>query len=194
MLDERVRRAKSDFHSFAESLIARFDTQMKQTNPLHVVLLVFSSALLAGCAHSQTSCHATTMCSACTAQAPNPSSQIQSVTQAEATFLTDVKAHNADALDNMLEPQFLITGPDGNTISRADFLSDLRQGRLVVPSGSNDDLSVNAYGSAAVASGTLNVQATKEGNDISGAYRFIDVWILTDGVWKKAASVYVKGQ
>ncbi len=167
---------------------------MKQTKPLHVVLLVFSAALLAGCAHSPTGCHATTMCSACTAPTPNPAAQIQSVTQAEANFLADVKSHNADALDNMLEPQFVITGPDGNTISRADFLSDLHEGRLVVPAGSNADLSVDAYGSAAVATGTLNVQATKEGNDISGAYRFIDVWILTDGVWKKAASVYVKAQ
>ena len=66
-------------------------------------------------------------------------------------------------------------------------LRSCRDGRLVIKSEDIQESSVTEYGNAAVMTGILKLEATTDGNDISGRYRFVDTWIWKGGKWKKAA-------
>ena len=116
------------------------------------------------------------------------------VRKAESDLQAALIAHNADAAADLLEDRFILTTPDGETQSKADFVDSIRNGRLVVTSEELADERVEEYGNAAVMTGVIKAQATRDGNDISGGYRFIDTWIWTKGQWRKAAAVYMKAK
>jgi len=56
------------------------------------------------------------------------------------------------------------------------------------------ELKVHVYGDTAVAAGTSTVKGTYKGQDISGKYRFTDVWVKRNGKWHAVASQSTKLQ
>ena len=113
------------------------------------------------------------------------------VRKAESDWMTAMKEHSAVALADLMEDRFVLVGPDGGTVGKEEFVAHIRDGRLVVQSESIDDAVVNEYGNAAVMTGVLKVQATRDGDDISRSYRFADTWIWKSGKWRKAAAFFL---
>jgi len=113
------------------------------------------------------------------------------VRKAESEWMAAMEAHSSAALADLMEDRFVLVSPDGGTLGKEEFVALVRDGRLVVQSETMDDAVVAEYGNAAFMTGVLKVQATRDGSDISGAYRFADTWIWKSGTWRKAAAVFL---
>ncbi len=113
------------------------------------------------------------------------------VRKSQTQWMTALKEHSPFDLSDLMEDRFTLVGPDGSTLGKDEFVALVRDGRLVVQSEDIEESSVAEYGNAAIMNGIVKIQATNDGNDISGSYRFVDTWIWKSGKWKKASAVFL---
>jgi ketosteroid isomerase-like protein len=96
--------------------------------------------------------------------------------------------HDWAFLDQILADDYTWTGPDGKVWSKAQTLASLKSGEDVVSSSETDDLMVRVYGDAAVVTGRTTVKEQYKGKDISGQYRWTDMWVKDyAGRWRCVA-------
>ena len=82
----------------------------------------------------------------------------------------------------------VLTPPDGTTQTKSQLLADVKSGDLVVESSEISDMKVRAYGDAAVVTYMTNDRGKYKGQDITGRYRWTDVFVRTGGTWQIVAS------
>ena len=80
----------------------------------------------------------------------------------------------------------LIT-PDGTPQTKSQLLADVKSGDLVIASSEISDMKVRAYGDSAVVTYVTNDKGKYKGQDISGRYRWTDVFVKSGGVWQIVA-------
>jgi hypothetical protein len=109
--------------------------------------------------------------------------------------LRDIQRRLADAwlqrdraaIETILAPEWSVTQPDGQILSRATvlgpFFDGLRLDTFVV-----DDVSVMLFGTTAVVRGRTVASGTLHGSQVSARIRFSDVFIKRDGQWQAVAS------
>lgn len=86
-------------------------------------------------------------------------------------------------------PDYIFTGPGGSVTGRADDVNDLKTGNFKAEAIDLDDMKVHVYGDTAVVTGKVTLKNCKyRGNDLSGDYRFTDVWTKTNAGWQVIAS------
>jgi uncharacterized protein (TIGR02246 family) len=97
-----------------------------------------------------------------------------------ATFKKDAKA-----LDLLYAKEYTFTDSDGKVYNRQQDISEITSGnyKSVAPSVLSD-IKVNSYGYVTVVKGLNITKATLNGKDISGTYRFVDVFVMRDGRWQ----------
>jgi ketosteroid isomerase-like protein len=95
---------------------------------------------------------------------------------------------DAAPFEQSLAADFAFVTPDGNTQDRAGFLGDMRNGNLKIASTVPDSMQVRVYGDAAVVTYHSTDRGTYKGTDISGQYRWTDVFVKQGGQWKIVAS------
>ena len=78
--------------------------------------------------------------------------------------------------------------PDGTTQTKSQLLADVKSGDLVFESSEMSDMKVRAYGDAAVVTYVTNDKGKYKGQDISGRYRWTDVFVRSGGTWRIVAS------
>jgi hypothetical protein len=90
-------------------------------------------------------------------------------------------------IEKYVTSDYLGIGPDGSTQNKSQFLSDVKSGDLKVESSSLSDLKVQASGAdMAVVVYRTDDKGTYKGKDISGAHRWIDVFVKREGQWQIA--------
>ncbi len=89
-------------------------------------------------------------------------------------------------LDRHTAANYIGTDPIGGVADRAMMMAGAKAGDPKFESLDLDDLSVRMAGTdAAVVTGRATIKARlKSGMDISGQYRFTDVWVKQDGRWQ----------
>ena len=80
------------------------------------------------------------------------------------------------------------TTPEGNIITKAGAYADLKAGLVVRELFRLDDLKVRVYGDMAIVFGLETEKSKIHGKDMSGQYRFTDVFVKRDGRWQAVAS------
>jgi ketosteroid isomerase-like protein len=100
----------------------------------------------------------------------------------------------AAAVDQYEADDIMDTDPSGRVTDKTQDKADLSSGDLKFQSIELSELKVHVYGDTAVAAGTSTVKGTYKGQDISGKYRFTDVWVKRNGKWHAAASQSTKLQ
>jgi len=93
------------------------------------------------------------------------------------------RAGNADALDPLLADDFLLVGPLGFMLDKAQYLASRRSGDLRHTSLMWEDVRVRAYGDTAVAVGAQSQQSTFQGRDASGRFRVTQVVVRRNDHW-----------
>jgi ketosteroid isomerase-like protein len=97
-----------------------------------------------------------------------------------ATFKKDAKA-----LDLLYAKEYTYTDPTGKVYDKQQDISEVTSGNYKAETPSLlSDIKVNSYGNVTVVKGLNTTKATLNGKDISGTYRFFDVFVMRDGRWQ----------
>jgi len=87
-----------------------------------------------------------------------------------------------------------VNGSSGNVITRDQWLgwvasrrAELDAGTLVIETYTVEDLRVQLYGETAVVSGIVRSRGLNGGTPFDSNIRFTNVWVLEEGVWRRAA-------
>ena len=80
------------------------------------------------------------------------------------------------------------TGPDGAVQTKAQLVADIKSGALTIQSTEISDLKIRVLGESAVATYATTDKGKYKDRDISGRYRWTDVFIHRGGKWQIVAA------
>jgi hypothetical protein len=107
--------------------------------------------------------------------------------QIEQEILDGVLKSDTAAAEKYLTSDYVGVGPDGAVQNKAEFLSDIKSGTLKLESSKYSDMKVQvADADMAVVMFRSNDKGTYKGKDITGEYRWLDVFVKRDGKWQIA--------
>ena len=86
--------------------------------------------------------------------------------------------------DRYMAPGFVFVGPDGSMQDKAQWMADAKSGALKIESSKNEDMKVRVYGDTGIVTYRSIDKGTFKGMDISGQYRWTDVFIKRAGKWQ----------
>ncbi len=113
---------------------------------------------------------------------------VQQLTNLEKRWDDAEVKHDWAFLDEIIATDYTCTDPDGIVLTKPQYLESLKSGESVVMSSITDDMRVREYGDAAVVTGRTTVKGQYKGKDMSGQYRWTDVWAKDYmGRWKCVA-------
>jgi hypothetical protein len=91
------------------------------------------------------------------------------------------------AFDKYLSSDYLGVGPDGVTQNKSELMSDIKSGTLKLESSNLSDIKVQVSDpDMAVVVYRTNDKGTYKGKDITGEYRWLDVFVKRGGKWQIA--------
>jgi ketosteroid isomerase-like protein len=91
---------------------------------------------------------------------------------------------DATANERYLAEGYVFTAPDGTVQDKARAVADVKSGDLKFQSSKLDDIKVRVYGDTAVVTYGSTDNGTYKGKDISGKYRWTDVFVKRNGKWQ----------
>jgi ketosteroid isomerase-like protein len=94
------------------------------------------------------------------------------------------------ALQRFYADEYIFTDENGVVSNKAKDIADLTSGAFRLTSYKFEDMKVRIYGDVAVVTGRNTIAGTWEDikRDISGPYRFTDVFVKRNGRWQCVAS------
>ena len=90
--------------------------------------------------------------------------------------------------DRYLASGYVFTAPDGNVQDKAQWMADAKSGALKIESSKNSDMRVRVFADAAIVTYRSVDKGTLKGTDISGQYRWTDVFLKRGGRWQIVAT------
>jgi ketosteroid isomerase-like protein len=126
----------------------------------------------------------------------NPVAIEAEITRLENEWATAAQRHDASAVRKFLADDLVMTYPDGSTGTKASELSTIESGAITADAWELSDAKVTILGpDAAFITGRsmlknakLKDATMKKAIDISGEYRFTDVYARRNGQWLAVAS------
>lgn len=106
------------------------------------------------------------------------------------------KSHNAEAVRRVVADDAVIVYPDGTLATKADEVRTIESGAITADAFEMIDPKVTVVnadsafitGRSVIKNGKYKDANTKKAIDISGEYRFLDVYSRRDGKWQAVAS------
>ena len=109
------------------------------------------------------------------------------VKKIEQEILDGILKSDAAALEKYLTSDYLGIGPDGVTQNKSEFMADVKSGTLKLESSTYSDMKVQVSDpDMAVVVYRTNDKGAYKGKDISGEYRWLDVFVKRSGKWQIA--------
>ena len=124
---------------------------------------------------------------------PQVSAQISSSSEKEILKLENqwseaVVKRDTTTLQRLYADEYLFTDPGGDVWNKLQDIANVASGTFVVTSFNLDDMKVHIYRRVAVVTGSNDMKATYNGKDVSGKYRFTDVFVKRSGRWQCVAT------
>ena len=118
---------------------------------------------------------------------PADSSVEQTLMKIERDALAALLKKDIAAFGRVFADDAVVITPDGSQQTKAQLLADVKSGDLVVESSEISDMKVRAYGDTAVVTYVTTDKGKFKGQDISGRYRWTDVFVRRGGTWQIVA-------
>jgi ketosteroid isomerase-like protein len=96
--------------------------------------------------------------------------------------------HDADAMEKMLDSDFVLTDYDGTVMSKAQFLASIRDKSNQLTLEVSEDMKLHYHGNTVVVTGATHEKGILKGKPYQHRGRFTDTWIKLDGHWICVAS------
>ena len=109
------------------------------------------------------------------------------IERADQAFADAMVKADLTALASTYADEYVFTDPSGRVSHKAELLDSFRRGTIKIRSQAISDVAVNVYGEVAVETGTLVSQATRDGKDSGGTFRFTRIWLNRNGRWQTVA-------
>jgi ketosteroid isomerase-like protein len=114
-----------------------------------------------------------------------PVSTVEVFRSLEESWNNAVFSKDAKTLDLLYAKEYTFIGTDGKVYDRQQDISEVVSANYKAAAPSVlGDITVNSYGNVAIVKGVNTVKATMDGKDISGKFRFVDVFVMRDGRWQ----------
>ena len=91
-------------------------------------------------------------------------------------------------LEQHLADDYVSTFPDGTVLDKKGEIESLKSGDIALTEMTPSEINVRTYGEAAVITGRSTIKAKVKGQEVSGEYRFTDVWVKHSNRWLAVAS------
>ena len=111
----------------------------------------------------------------------------QTLIQIEQELVDALVKGDVSANEKYLADAYIFTAPDGAIMNKGQGIADLKSGDLKFESSKLDDMKVQFYGSTAVVTYRTTDAGNYKGNDLSGQYRWTDVFVKQGGRWQIVA-------
>jgi uncharacterized protein (TIGR02246 family) len=118
-------------------------------------------------------------------KAPSTSEAIK---QLERDWTDAQKAGDIAKLGQMIADDWSGLGTDGNKSSKADFLENIKSGRSKITSFEFGPMDVKVLGNVAIVQGSDTEKSVTNGQDSSGKWVWMDVFVKRDGKWQAVRS------
>jgi ketosteroid isomerase-like protein len=96
--------------------------------------------------------------------------------------------HDAAAMEQMLDADFVLTDYDGTVMSKGQFLASIKDTSYVFTVEVSHDMKLFSHGDIVVVIGATHEAGTSKGKPFEHRGRFTDTWIRVDGRWVCVAS------
>jgi ketosteroid isomerase-like protein len=97
-------------------------------------------------------------------------------------------AHDANAMDQMLDPDFVLTDYDGSVLTKGLFLASIRDKSNQLTVEVSTDMKLHRHGDTVIVVGATHEKGTLKGKRYEHHGRFTDTWIKRDYRWLCIAS------
>lgn len=108
----------------------------------------------------------------------------------EVKWTESYKTRNIEILSTLLADEFVITIEDGNTYSKAGYISHSADGTTHVQVAELSDLKVRMHGDTAIVTGAYHERGDSNGKAYEYRDRLTDTWMKIGGKWQVVASHY----
>ena len=122
--------------------------------------------------------------------AQEPAGAASQVRKLEEKWTAAYKERNIDILSSLLTEDFLITAEDGNTYSKAGYITHSADPTVHVEVAELSDLRVRIRGNVAVVTGAYHEKGTSNRKPYEYHDRLTDVWVKVGNSWRVLASHY----
>ena len=95
---------------------------------------------------------------------------------------------DASAVERHYDDTFVFTTPDGKVMTKAQVVSNVKTGAAKFESSKFEEMKVQVYGDSAVVTSLTTDKGTVNGVDVSGRYRWMDVFVRRGGRWRLVAA------
>jgi len=92
------------------------------------------------------------------------------------------------ALDEIWADGYTFTNGRGEFLTKQDRMENIKSGTTQFDSISREDEEIRIFGDTAVVTGRVVLKVIYSGKESSGPYRFINVWVKTQGRWRLVAN------
>ena len=115
---------------------------------------------------------------------PNPDVE-KAIIKIEHDMSAALTKSDADAAAKMVADSYYAVNPDGTTQNKAQFIADMKSGKLKLESNQLDDMKVHAADAdMAIVTYRSTDKGSYDGHDLSGQYRWLDVFAKRNGTWQ----------
>ena len=122
--------------------------------------------------------------------AQEPAGAASQVRKLEEKWTAAYKDRKIDLLSSLLAEDFVITVEDGNTYSKAGYITHSADSSVRVEVAKLSDLRVRLHGNVAVVTGAYHERGTSNRKPYEYHDRLTDVWVKVGNTWQVIASHY----
>lgn len=101
---------------------------------------------------------------------------------------TEAQAHNNNRALNLIFDNALVYVEYGKLVSKAEYLSRVRQEIPADDEVVNEDMSVRAFGTTAIVVGSYREKQRHQGRVSGVRWRFVDTWVYKKNGWVLVAA------
>ncbi len=123
-----------------------------------------------------------------TGEAASSGNAEQAVRQLHSELAQAQLTNDAVALDRIWADDHSFTNPLGVVQTKAERLSEIKSGDRKLESFTIAEVQVRVYGNTAVVTSHATLKGQRQGHDISGQFRGIDVYVNQRGRWQVVAA------